>query len=152
MIWWLLLAVVVIVVAVVLLRRPATSRRRPVPKAPPRRPAPPRRAPTLVGTPRPGEIWWADVPYEDGTGHKIRPCLVLRGGGKSFEVLKITSQDQSDRTDHVQIPTKAWDPGADHNSWLDLTGPIRVQASSFEDKAGLLDATIWRKVRRLHNV
>ncbi|WP_182906684.1 type II toxin-antitoxin system PemK/MazF family toxin [Microbispora sp. H13382] len=102
--------------------------------------------------PRPGEIWWADVPYEDGPGHKVRPCVVLRTYRGGAEVLKITSQDRSDRDDHVEIPTRAWDPDADHNSFLDLTGPVRVPVADFQDRAGTLDARVWRQVCRLHEI
>ncbi|MEV6971426.1 type II toxin-antitoxin system PemK/MazF family toxin [Hamadaea sp. NPDC051192] len=157
MIWWVLLAVALALVAVVVIvtrtRKPARKPTRPArgPKTGPK-PAPPKRSTTPGTGPQPGEIWWADVPYEDGTGHKVRPCLILRGGSRDREVLKITSQDQSDRNDHVVIPTRTWDPGADHNSWLDLTGPIRVPLGGFQDRAGTLDAKIWQKVRRLHGV
>jgi hypothetical protein len=100
--------------------------------------------------PQPGEIWWADVPFEDGTGHKVRPCLVLRTHQHQVEVLKITSQDQSTRRDHVEIPTEAWDHRATHNSFLDLSDPFRLRDSAFSRKAGRVDAKTWRAVRQLH--
>lgn len=143
MFWWLVgiaLAALVVLYVVARLRRA----RRPVPKRPPSRP-------TVTG-PRPGEIWWAEVPYEDGSGSKVRPCLVLRKRRGAIEVLKITSQDQSRRRDHVEIATRHWDRDADHNSFLDLTDPIRVSLSAFENKAGDLDAPTWQKVRKLHSV
>ncbi len=108
----------------------------------------------LFGKPkaRPGEIWWADVPFEDGTGSKVRPCLVLRYRWRGYEVLKITSQDQSRRRDHVQIATRHWDRNAEKNSYLDLTGPIRVRESRVDNRAGQLDAPTWAKVRQLHRI
>ncbi|SBT52938.1 type II toxin-antitoxin system PemK/MazF family toxin [Micromonospora auratinigra] len=116
------------------------------PGAPPR----PRGAGSGPATgPRPGEIWWADVPYADGTGSKVRPCLVLRADGREAEVLKITSQDKSDRDDHVRIPTRSWDADADHDSWLDVSEPIPVPVADFADKAGDCDPELWRQVRRL---
>jgi PemK-like, MazF-like toxin of type II toxin-antitoxin system len=108
-------------------------------------------APTTV-RPRPGEIWWADVPYEDGAGSKVRPCLVLRTGRYGVEVLKITSQDKSRRNDHVRIPTRAWDPGADHDSYLDLTDPIRVAPAAFADRAGACEPALWREIQVLHDL
>src|SRR4029079_6134623 len=93
--------------------------------------------------PQPGEIWWADVPYEDYSGHKVRPCVGSRVDGAYREVLKITSQDQSHRSDHVRIPTKTWDSDAAHDSSLDLTGPVNVAVGEFEDRAGTLDPAIW---------
>ncbi|MFI5485453.1 type II toxin-antitoxin system PemK/MazF family toxin [Micromonospora echinaurantiaca] len=104
---------------------------------------------TPDGAPRAGDIWWADVPYADGTGSKVRPCLVLRVDGRSAEVLKITSQDKSDRDDHVRIPTRDWDPGADHDSYLDIGDPIRVPLPAFQDRAGPCDPTLWRHLRTL---
>ncbi|MCZ7425325.1 type II toxin-antitoxin system PemK/MazF family toxin [Micromonospora sp. WMMA1949] len=102
--------------------------------------------------PRPGEIWWADVPYADGTGSKVRPCLVLRIDGGDVEVLKITSQDKSDRDDHLPIPTRGWDPDADHDSYLDVSEPIAVPLGAFADRAGTCDPDLWRGVRRLSHL
>lgn len=99
---------------------------------------------------KPGEIWWADVPFEDGPGSKIRPCLIVRYRFRGYEVLKITSQDQSHRRDHVKIATKSWDRNATKDSYLDLSDPIRIR--SVDNKAGALDAPTWTKVRKLHGV
>ncbi len=83
---------------------------------------------------------------------KARPCLVLRYRWRGYEVLKITSQDQSRRRDHVQIATRHWDRNAEKNSYLDLTGPIRVRESRVDNRAGQLDAPTWAKVRQLHRI
>jgi hypothetical protein len=99
---------------------------------------------------RPGDIWWADVPYEDGTGSKVRPCLIVRVRFIGYDVLKITSQDQSRRNDYVQIPTKAWDRNAAKDSYLDLTDPLRIKA--VDNKAGELDPATWSKIKKLHRV
>ncbi|NJP33797.1 type II toxin-antitoxin system PemK/MazF family toxin [Micromonospora thermarum] len=115
-------------------------------------PAPPRPRTgeaTPARTPRPGEIWWADVPYADGSGSKVRPCLVLRADERAADVLKITSQDKSDRDDHVPIPTRSWDPDADHDSFVNLTEPVRVPLADFANHAGTCDPTLWRQIRRL---
>ncbi|MCX4474037.1 PemK-like protein [Micromonospora sp. MW-13] len=121
-------------------------------RAPGRPAAPPRpraaeRAP--AGTPRPGEVWWAEVPYADGTGSKVRPCVVLRADGRGVDVLKVTSQDKSNRDDHVRIPTRDWDPGADHDSYLDISEPIRITTSALRDHAGRCDPALWRQLRAL---
>ncbi|MEV4410740.1 type II toxin-antitoxin system PemK/MazF family toxin [Catellatospora sp. NPDC049609] len=126
----------------------------PAGKRPPARPGP--RAPKATKAPKsgpqPGEIWWADVPYEDGTGSKVRPCVVLRFRRGAYEVLKITSQDQRHRHDHIEIPTTAWDADADHNSFLDLSDPITISTPAFANRAGTLDTVVWSKVRSLHQV
>ncbi|WP_144125546.1 type II toxin-antitoxin system PemK/MazF family toxin [Catellatospora sichuanensis] len=124
--------------------------RRPAGKRPPGRPTGTKKAPAPAGGPQPGEIWWADVPYEDGPGSKVRPCVVLRVKGGAFEILKITSQDQSHRRDHIEIATKSWDADADHNSYLDLSDPITVTTAAFANRAGALDTPTWRKVKALH--
>ncbi|XTZ13315.1 type II toxin-antitoxin system PemK/MazF family toxin [Micromonospora echinospora] len=124
--------------------RTRPPRRTDRPTAPPR----PRDRRTATGTPRPGEIWWADVPYVDGTGSKVRPCLVLRADRRGADVLKITSQDKGDRDDHVRIPTRGWDAAADHDSYLDLGTTIRVEADAFRNRAGTCDPALWR---RLHS-
>ncbi|WP_405112913.1 type II toxin-antitoxin system PemK/MazF family toxin [Micromonospora sp. NBC_01405] len=123
-------------------------------RAPGRPAAPPRpraaeRTNAPAGTPRPGEVWWAEVPYADGTGSKVRPCVVLRAGERDADVLKVTSQDKSDRDDHVRMPTRDWDPGADHDSYLDISEPIRIATSAFRDNAGRCDPTLWRQLRTL---
>ncbi len=140
--------------------RDATSRaggRRPTPPRPrgaDRPAAKPRARDTdrATGTPAPGEIWWADVPYADGSGSKVRPCLVLRADSRGADVLKITSQDKSDRDDHVRIPTRDWDPDAEHDSFLSLTEPTRIGSAAFADRAGRCDANLWRQVRSLHHL
>ncbi|MGW4680274.1 type II toxin-antitoxin system PemK/MazF family toxin [Micromonospora taraxaci] len=129
-------------------RRPAPPRPRSTD-----RPAKPRpRDSDRHDAPAPGEIWWADVPYADGTGSKVRPCLVLRADSRGADVLKITSQDKSDRDDHVRIPTRDWDPGAEHDSYLSLTEPIRLSSATFADHAGRCDADLWQKVRSLRHL
>jgi mRNA-degrading endonuclease toxin of MazEF toxin-antitoxin module len=97
--------------------------------------------------PRRGEIWWADVPYADGTGSKVRPCLVVRRGLTGLVVLKITSQDKSQRRDHVPIPTREWDPRARHDSYLNVGEPLKVSAKAFERRAGRCDPALLRRVK-----
>ncbi len=92
------------------------------------------------------------MPFEDGPGSKVRPCVVLRTHRGGAEVLKITSQDQRHRSDHIEIPTRTWDHDADHNSFLDLSDPIRVTTSAFQDRAGELDRSVWRHVCSLHGI
>ncbi len=144
MLWTLgLLALGAAIVVVIVLRRRGPTRGRPVTPPPPPRPS-------WRGRPAPGEIWWADVPYQDGDGSKIRPCLVLRTGPGGSTVLKITSQDQSTRTAHRRLPTANWDPRADHDSWLDLRVPYQLRRTAFQRRAGVVDTRSWRAVRRSH--
>ena len=82
----------------------------------------------------------------------MRPCLILRPRWRGYDILKITSQDQSQRRDHVEIATRAWDRNATKNSYLDLSDPIRLKQRALDNRAGSLDASTWAKVRRLHGI
>jgi hypothetical protein len=99
-----------------------------------------------AGGPRRGDIWWAEVPFADGTGAKLRPCLVLRRRLRGIVVLKITSQDKSRRRDHILIPTRDWDPWAQRDSYLNLGEPILVPRRAFQRCAGRADAATLRRV------
>lgn len=96
--------------------------------------------------PRRDEIWWAEVPFADGTGAKLRPCLVTRTTWRGALVLKITSQDKRTRRDHIPIPTKAWDPRARHDSYLNLAEPILVRRAAFKRRAGTADRTTLSRI------
>jgi hypothetical protein len=100
------------------------------------------------GRPRGGDIWWAEVPYADGTGAKLRPCLVLRRRRQGVLVLKITSQDKSRRRDHIRIPNREWDPRARRDSYLNLGEPILVRHDAFQRRAGRADRATLRHVSR----
>jgi hypothetical protein len=136
-----LLAVLVVVAAVVVL----VGRRRGSGKL--RSTAPDE---SWLSRPQPGDIWWADIPFRDGTGAKVRPCVVLRTHRRRVDVLRITSQDKSDRNDHLRIPTKQWDPKADHDSYVDLSEPFRLSDGAFTRKAGRIGGRSWAAVQDLH--
>jgi mRNA-degrading endonuclease toxin of MazEF toxin-antitoxin module len=99
-----------------------------------------------AGGPDRGDIWWADVPYADGSGSKVRPCLVMLRHRRGIVVLKITSQDKSRRGDHVPIPTRDWDPWARHDSYLNLGEPIVVPPAAFQRRAGVCDADVLCRI------
>ena len=65
---------------------------------------------TTRATPRVGDVWWADVPFEDGTGSKDRPCVVVETHGFRSVVLYITSTDKSGRPGWVALPRQGWSP------------------------------------------
>ncbi|GIG41482.1 type II toxin-antitoxin system PemK/MazF family toxin [Cellulomonas phragmiteti] len=119
----LALAVLLLVVALVVRGR----RRRP-------RPRPRRRTPgTSWGVPRVGEIWFAEVPFDDGTGSKDRPVLVLAVDRRTWEVARFTSQDRSARRDHVRLPPGF--PGLTRASWIDLR-PRTLPLSAARRRSG----------------
>jgi mRNA-degrading endonuclease toxin of MazEF toxin-antitoxin module len=97
-----------------------------------------------------GQIWWADIPFEDTRGSKDRPCLVVRTGARHAQVLKITSVDQRDRPGYLPVPTATWDPDADHDSWLRLAPVIRLPYRRFRRPSGQCPQGVWRKVTQSH--
>ncbi|NUK67752.1 type II toxin-antitoxin system PemK/MazF family toxin [Streptomyces lunaelactis] len=152
--WWLaVLAVVVIalVTAVMDGRGRSGSRggsRRPGGRVrPPGRPAGPRRGPEQ--RPRPGEIWWAEVPYEDGPGSKDRPCLVLTVRGGTVQVAKITSKYHDERPGVISLPPGTVGDAQGRPSFLETDELRDVGLWEFRRRVGVLDPTVWDQVRHL---
>lgn len=87
-----------------------------------------RRAPSA------GEVWFADVPFDDGTGSKDRPVLVLHVRHRTCEVARFTSQDRGARRDHVAVPPGF--PGLSRASWIDLR-PRELPISALRRRAGV---------------
>lgn len=147
--------VVVALVAVVLAagrrstRRPGASER--PSSRPPARPSssgPGRRTGAPSRLPEPREIWWATVPFDDGTGAKDRPCLVLHRGAHSAIVLKITSKHHAELPGVIPLP-----PGTvgdrDHRaSWLETDESREVPFTDFRRRVGAVDPQLWTRVRR----
>jgi len=85
------------------------------------------------GRPRVGEVWFAQVPFEDGSGSKDRPVLVLAREGRTYSVARFTSQDRGARRDYVRVPPGT--PGLPKASWLSLR-PTRLRRSAFRRRTG----------------
>ncbi|GEA80823.1 hypothetical protein CUD01_12670 [Cellulomonas uda] len=83
--------------------------------------------------PRPGELWFALVPFEDRSGAKDRPVLVLDVQGGSVVVAQLTSQDKSRRRDHVPAPARL--TGMRKDGWLELRTRT-VPRGAFRRRAG----------------
>lgn len=82
---------------------------------------------------RPGEVWFAMVPFEDRSGAKDRPVLVLEVRGRRCTVARMTSQDRSARSDYVRVP--AGIPGLRKASWIDLR-PVQLRRSALRRRSG----------------
>ena len=89
--------------------------------------------------PRPvrGEVWFAEVPFADGSGSKDRPVLVLSRKGRVCAVARFTSQDRSARRDHRRVPAQL--PGLHGSSWADLR-PIPLRCRAFRRRVARADA------------
>ncbi|WP_418957305.1 type II toxin-antitoxin system PemK/MazF family toxin [Streptomyces tritici] len=161
--WWpALVAVVVLALVVALADGWGRSRRRPPGRSRPagrtrppgrtrpagRAPARPRgRAPGRV--PRPGEIWWAEVPYEDGPGSKDRPCLVLSLRGDCVLVAKITSKYHDERPGVIALPPGSVGDAQGRPSFLETDELREVAVGEFRRRVGTADPVVWDQVRHL---
>ncbi|MEU7512393.1 type II toxin-antitoxin system PemK/MazF family toxin, partial [Streptomyces sp. NPDC042898] len=113
----------------------------------PGRPAGPRKAPSRL--PRAGEIWWADVPFEDGPGSKDRPCLVLSLRGDNALVAKITSKYHDERPGVIALPPGAVGDAQGRPSFLETDELRDVPVTDFRRKVGTADPVVWDQVRHL---
>lgn len=100
------------------------------------------------GVPMPREVWWAEVPFEDGPGSKDRPCLVLKVKDRTVIVAKITSKHH-DRPGMIAIPRGMVGDAAGRASWLETDEQREVPLADFRRRAGLLDERTWAAARRL---
>ncbi|MEU4270431.1 type II toxin-antitoxin system PemK/MazF family toxin [Streptomyces sp. NPDC026092] len=163
--WWPALVAVVVIALVVALadgrkrsaRRPGGRTRPPARPSgrPPVRPKTPRKAPggapgkAPARLPRAGEIWWADVPYEDGPGSKDRPCLVLALRGDSALVAKITSKYHDERPGVIALPPGSVGDAQGRPSFLETDELREVPVWEFRRKVGTADPVVWDQVRHL---
>ncbi|MET8689089.1 type II toxin-antitoxin system PemK/MazF family toxin [Streptomyces sp. NPDC004732] len=147
--WWLALAAVVVLALVVTLvdgwgRGPRKRSSRP-----PGRTRPPRGSRRRLPTPRPAEIWWARVPYEDGPGGKDRPCLVIAVRGESALVAKITSKYHDERAGVIPLPPGAVGDAEGRASFLETDELRDVPVWDFRRRAGVMDPVLWDQVKYL---
>ncbi|MFE5833675.1 type II toxin-antitoxin system PemK/MazF family toxin [Streptomyces sp. NPDC056488] len=150
--WWPALVGVVVLALVVALvdgrkrspRRPS-SRRPPGRTRPPARPAEPRKG----RGPKAGEIWWADVPFEDGPGSKDRPCLVLAVRGSGVLVAKITSRHHEERPGVIALPPGTVGDARGRPSFLETDELRNVPVADFRRRVGEADPALWDRVRHL---
>ncbi len=154
--WWPALLGVVVLALIAALsdgwgrgRKP--SRRPGGRTRPPGRPEGPRRRPGRrpERLPQPGEIWWADVPYEDGPGSKDRPCLVLGVRGDDALVAKITSKWHHERQGVIPLPPGSVGDAQGRPSFLETDELRDVALGDFRRRVGVADPTVWDQVRHL---
>ncbi|MFI6682638.1 type II toxin-antitoxin system PemK/MazF family toxin [Streptomyces sp. NPDC050485] len=147
--WWLALAAVVALALVAAaMDGRGRARRRPGGRArPPGRPAGPRLGGGRV--PKAGEIWWAEVPYEDVAGGKDRPCLVLRVRGEAVTVAKITSKYHDERAGVIPLPPGTVADAHGRPSFLETDELRDVGVWAFRRRVGVVDPTLWDQVRHL---
>ncbi|MEU8678427.1 type II toxin-antitoxin system PemK/MazF family toxin [Streptomyces sp. NPDC048560] len=146
--WWVALVAVVLLALVVAVvdGRGRGGRGRPGGRTrPPGRPGGPRRGTGQL--PRAGEIWWAEVPYEDGPGSKDRPCLVLSVRRGTAVVAKITSKHHAERPGVIALPPGSVGDAQGRTSYLEPDETRRVAVRAFRRKVGVVDPGVWARVR-----
>ncbi|QMU75617.1 type II toxin-antitoxin system PemK/MazF family toxin [Streptacidiphilus sp. PB12-B1b] len=137
-------------------RRPTRPPRasRPATRRPPSRPSsrPSDGTPGTSGAParlpQPREIWWAQVPFEDGTGSKDRPCLVLHRGARTATVLKITSKHHAELPGVIPLPPGTVGDREHRASWLETDEAREVPFADFRRRVGAVDPQLWTRVRK----
>ncbi|WP_282695570.1 type II toxin-antitoxin system PemK/MazF family toxin [Streptomyces sp. CC208A] len=156
--WWPALAAVVVLAVVVAVAGgwKRTSVRTRAPGRPSGRTRPPGRPPVRkqvrkpgARVPRAGEIWWAEVPFEDGPGSKDRPCLVLSVRGDSTLVAKITSRYHDERPGVIALPPGAVGDARGRASFLETDELRDVPVADFRRRVGEADPVVWDQVRHL---
>jgi hypothetical protein len=75
-----------------------------------------------------GQVWWADVPYEEQVGSKKRPVLVLTADATHVWCLFFTSVDQSRNRNYIPAPASMWAKPKEH-SYLKLDRPLTLARS-----------------------
>ncbi|POX47916.1 hypothetical protein C3489_28430 [Streptomyces sp. Ru71] len=142
--WWLALAAVVLLALVAVLvdgwgrgRRAAGRSRRSG------------RAADRPHRPRPAEIWWAQVPYEDGPQSKDRPCLVLSVHGRRVRVAKISTKYHDERAGVIPLPPGSVGDAQGRASFLQTDELREVPVGDFRRRVGVVDPVLWDQVRHL---
>ncbi|MFJ1804653.1 MULTISPECIES: type II toxin-antitoxin system PemK/MazF family toxin [unclassified Streptomyces] len=154
--WWLALAAVILLALVATLvdgwgrgRRPRRRRSRPPGRATGRPQGRSTRGQGLAGHPKPAEIWWANVPFEDGPEVKDRPCLVLTVRGDRVTVAKITSKYRDERAGVIPLPPGAVGDARGRPSFLETDELRQVPVEDFRRRVGVVDPVLWDQVRHL---
>ncbi|MFG2354116.1 type II toxin-antitoxin system PemK/MazF family toxin [Streptomyces sp. NPDC048521] len=146
--WWLALAAVVLLALVATLVDGWGRGHR----AGGRRLRPPGRTDTRAAhaaRPAPGDIWWANVPYEDRAEAKDRPCLVLAVRGNRATVAKITSKYHDERAGVIPLPPGAVGDAGGRPSFLRTDELREVPVGDFRRRVGVVDPVLWDQVRHL---
>ncbi|MFI5473832.1 type II toxin-antitoxin system PemK/MazF family toxin [Streptomyces cacaoi] len=154
--WWLALAAVILLALVATLadgwgrgRRPQRRRTRPPGRTTGRPSGRSTRGHGFADRPQPAEIWWADVPFEDGPGVKDRPCLVLMVRGDRATVAKITSKYHDERAGVIPLPPGAVGDAQGRPSFLETDELRQIRMSDFRRRVGVVDPVLWDQVRHL---
>ena len=115
-----------------------------------RGPVSPVYSPKPDGSPDPGEVVWAWVPYEeDPTQGKDRPVLLIGRSGRNLLGLMLTSRDRNNAfgsdPDYVDIGTGAWDSKG-RPSEVKLDRVLQLDPGSVRREGAVVDRALFEKV------
>lgn len=115
-----------------------------------RGPVSPVYAPQPDGTPDPGEVVWAWVPYEeDPTQGKDRPVLLIGRHGKMLLALMLTSRDRNNAygadPDYLDVGSGAWDSQG-RPSEVKLDRILQLDPGSVRREGAVMDRAVFEKV------
>ena len=115
-----------------------------------RGPVSPVYAPQPDGSPDPGEVVWAWVPYEDDpTQGKDRPVLLIGRSGRNLLGLMLTSRDRNNAFDsdpnYVDIGTGAWDSKR-RPSEVKLDRILQLDPGSVRREGAVVGRALFEKV------
>ncbi|CAL9433209.1 hypothetical protein SUDANB58_02094 [Streptomyces sp. enrichment culture] len=144
--WWPALAAAAVVLALVVALVDGRRRRPAGRSGPPGRPA---ERGARGARPRPAEIWWAAVPFEDRAGAKDRPCLVIAVHGRRALVAKITSRYRGERPGVIALPPGAVGDARGRTGFLETDELREVPLRDFRRRVGAVDPALWDRVRHL---
>lgn len=106
--------------------------------------------------PRPGEVWWAHIPYEDenadadadAAGGEL-PCLVLKTAGETVTVAPLTTRQRDGRPGVIPLPPGSVDDDEDRPRFLDTDELRDVGVRDLRRRSGPVDPAVWDQVRHL---
>jgi mRNA-degrading endonuclease toxin of MazEF toxin-antitoxin module len=93
-----------------------------------------------------GEVWWAQVPFEEKSGSKDRPALVVATGRRQATVLMFTSADKRGREGFVPVDPRIW--RSPRTSYLRLDRQITLPLTSMRRREGVADSRLMDQVTR----
>ena len=109
-------------------------------------------APSPNGSPDPGEVVWAWVPYEDDYSQgKDRPVLLIGRNGSRLLALMMTTRDRNNGLesdpDYVDVGTGPWDPQG-RPSEVKVDRVLQLDPASVRRQGAVLSPAAVERVRK----
>lgn len=95
------------------------------------------------------EVWFADAPFDNGRGSKVRPVLVLRVNGRTVNTFKITSREPRTRFPAEYSIVHWGEAGLYTPSTIRGSEILEIERSRFMDKVGSLQEEDIRNLRKI---